>query len=114
LTQLEQLDVSDNRLTTLPDLEQANLILLLVSADFIASDYCYDIDMGRALERHEAREARVIPVIVRDVSWQAALFEKLPALPKDDKAVTTWPNKDTAWRNVAEGIEKAIKELRKK
>ena len=96
------------------NLEQADLILLLVSADFIASDYCYDLEMKRAMERHEAGEARVIPVIVRDVSWQAAPFGKLQALPKDGKAVTTWPNKDTAWRNVAEGIEKVIKHLREK
>jgi internalin A len=94
------------------NLKQANLILLLVSADFIASDYCYDIEMKRALARHEAGEARVIPVIVRDVSWQAAPFGELQALPTDGKAVTTWPNRDTAWRHVAEGIEKAIKDLR--
>ena len=53
------------------NLEQADIILLLVSADFIASDYCYDIEMTRALERHRAGTARVIPVIVRDVNWCA-------------------------------------------
>jgi internalin A len=92
------------------NLERAEIILLLVSADFIASDYCYDIEMKRALARHEAKEATVIPIIVRDVSWHSALFGKLQALPKDGKAVTIWPNKDTAWRNVSEGIEKVIKE----
>jgi internalin A len=71
------------------NLEEADIILLLVSADFIASDYCYDIEMKRALERHESGEARVIPIIVRDVSWQSAPFGKLQALPINGKAVKT-------------------------
>ena len=82
-----------------------------MSADFIASDYCYDIEMKRAMERHQASEASVVPVIVRNVSWRKTPFAKLQALPKDGKAVKTWPDKDTAWRDVAEGIEKAIEEL---
>ena len=96
------------------NLERAAIILLLVSADFIASDYCYDIEMNRALERHNNNEARVIPVIVRDVSWRNAPFGKLQALPKEGKAIPLWSNKDSAWRNVAEGIEKVAEELRKK
>lgn len=96
------------------NLERANIILLLVSANFIASDYCYAIEMKRALERHEKGEARVIPVIIRDVNWGQAPFAKLQALPKDGKAVTKWANKDTAWRNVSEGIEKAAKSVRQK
>ena len=96
------------------NLERANIILLLVSADFIASDYCYDIEMNRALERHQAGEARVIPIIVRDVNWHAAPFGKLQALPKDGKAVTLWPDRDNAWRQVADGIEKVIQELRQR
>jgi internalin A len=94
------------------NLEEADIILLLVSADFIASDYCYDIEMKRALERHESGEARVIPIIVRDVSWQSAPFGKLQALPINGKAVKTWPDRDTAWQSVAEGIERVVKELK--
>ena len=96
------------------NLERADLILLLVSSDFIASDYCYDKEMTRALQRHDAGEARVIPVIVRDVNWSKAPFAKLQALPKDGKAVTLWPDRDCAWRNVAEGIERAAEELRQR
>jgi internalin A len=96
------------------NLEDADIILLLVSADFIASDYCYEKEMKRALERHEKKEARVIPVIVRDVNWKIAQFAKLQPLPKDGKAVTTWPDRDTAWRNVSEGIEKVVEEIRKR
>src|SRR5690242_12654153 len=48
-------------------LENASLILLLVSPDFLASDYCYDIEMRHALEKHDAGTARVIPILVRPV-----------------------------------------------
>jgi internalin A len=94
------------------NLEQADIILLLVSADFIASDYCYEKEMTRALERHEKNEARVIPVILRDVNWRAAPFARLQALPKDALAVTRWPDKDSAWRNVSEEIEKVAGRMR--
>ena len=94
------------------NLERADIILLLVSANFMASDYCYEIEMNRALERHEKSEARVIPVIVRDVNWRNAPFAKLQALPKDGLAVTKWTDKDSAWRNVSEGIEKVARQTR--
>jgi internalin A len=95
------------------NLERADIILLLVSSDFIASDYCYGKEMARALERHERNEARVIPVIVRDVNWRNAAFAKLQSLPSDGIAVTKWPDKDSAWRNVSEGIEKVASQMRK-
>jgi len=96
------------------NLERADIILLLVSADFIASDYCYENEMRRAMERERAREVRVIPVIVRDVNWSKSPFAKLQALPKDGMAVTKWPDKDSAWRNVSEGIERVVDEIQKK
>ncbi len=95
------------------NLERADIILLLVSSDFIASDYCYDIEMKRALERHQKGEARVIPIILRDVNWKIAPFAQLQALPKDGLPVTKWPDKDSAWRNVSEGIERVVEEMRK-
>jgi internalin A len=94
------------------NLERADIILLLVSADFIASDYCYDIEMKRALERYEAKEAEVIPVIIRDCSWQSAPFGKLQALPKDAKAVNntkSWDSRDAAWTDVERGIATVIR-----
>ncbi|MBI3423399.1 MAG: leucine-rich repeat domain-containing protein [Acidobacteria bacterium] len=93
------------------NLEQAKIILLLVSVDFMASDYCVEVELKRALERHEKGEARVIPIIIRDVNWRDALFAKLQALPKDGKPVDLWLKKDSAWRNVADGIEKVAREL---
>ncbi len=93
-------------------LDSAQVILLLVSPDFLASDYCWDIEVKRAMERHEAGEARVIPVILRPVDyWQEASFGKLQALPTNAKPVTTWENRDEAFRIVAQGIRNAIAQL---
>ena len=95
-------------------LRSADIVLLLISADFLASDFCYDHEMTRAIERHNASDAFVIPIIVRPVSWRSAPFSKLQALPKDGKPVETWTYKDEAWVNVAEGIQRAVEELRKR
>jgi internalin A len=94
--------------------QRADLILLLASADFIASDYCFEIEMKGALERHKKKEASVIPVIIRPCRWQSAPFGKLQALPKDGKPVTSWSSQDEAWLSVEEGIEKAAEEIRKR
>src|SRR5215210_2691574 len=84
------------------NLESAHIILLLISPNFIASEYCYDKEMTRAMQRHEAGEARVIPIIIRNVdNWQAAPFGQLQAVPKDGKPVNTWSNRDEAWVDVA-------------
>lgn len=97
------------------NLERADIILLLVSADFIASDCCYDKEMTLALQRHEQGAARVIPIIIRASTWHSAPFGRLQPLPTDGRAVATWgPDKyarDTAWKNVADGIEKVLREL---
>lgn len=94
------------------NLEEADIIVLLISAHFIASDFCYDIEMTRALERHDAGEARVIPIIVRKSDWSSAPFARLQALPKDALAVTSWTNQDEAWTDVAMGIRRAAESMR--
>ncbi len=92
-------------------LNEAQIILLLISADFMASDYCYDIEMKRAMERHDANEAVVIPVILRSCVWQGAPFGKLLGLPKDMKPVDAWTNSDQAFTNIAQGIRKVVEKL---
>jgi hypothetical protein len=94
------------------NLGAADIILLLISADFLDSDYCYEIEMRRALERHERREAAVVPVILRPVDWGDAPFGKLQALPKGAKPVTTWRNQDEAFKSVADGIHRIVEKLR--
>lgn len=92
-------------------LESARVILLLVSPDFMASDYCYDREVKRALERHEAKTARVIPVLLRPVYWESSPFAKLQALPKNARFVTQWRNRDAAYLDVVRGIRAAIHEM---
>jgi hypothetical protein len=92
-------------------LNSATIILLLISPDFLASDYCYDIEMQRAMERHELGEARVIPVILRPVDWQGAPFGHLKSLPRDGRPVTEWDNCDAAFLDIAQGICQAAKQL---
>ncbi|MBW4500547.1 MAG: TIR domain-containing protein [Scytonema hyalinum WJT4-NPBG1] len=92
-------------------LNTARIILLLISSAFIASDYCWDVEVKRAMERHEAKEARVIPVILKPVDWKRAPFSKLQALPKNGKPVIKWGNRDEAFENVAQGIRVAVEEL---
>ena len=95
------------------NLNTAQIILLLVSPDFIASDYCYSIEVKRALERHEHGEACVIPVILRPIYWQGTPFGKLQALPTDAKPVTdpSWSTQDRAYLNITTGIRRTIQEL---
>jgi tetratricopeptide (TPR) repeat protein len=92
-------------------LKGADIILLLVSANFLASDYCYDIELKLAMERHEKGEARVVPVILRPCDWSGAPFGKLQALPKNAKPVTTWANQDEAFTDIAKGIRHAAEDL---
>lgn len=89
-------------------LNAAQFILLLISPDFLASDYCYGVEMQRALERHTRGEARVIPIIFRPTDWQRTPLGKLQALPKDAKPITIWQNQDEAFFNVAVALRDAI------
>ncbi|MBV9157303.1 MAG: tetratricopeptide repeat protein [Acidobacteriaceae bacterium] len=92
-------------------LNEAEIVLLLVSPDFVASGYCYDVEMSRALERHKNGEARVIPIILRPSDWKTAPFARLKALPKDGKPATEWPSLDRAFVNVADGLRSVAEEL---
>ena len=85
-------------------LDRADIVLLLVSADFLASDYCYDVEMMRAMQRHERGEARVIPVILRPCDWHSALFGGLNAVPPDGKPVTKHATLDDGFLKVAKAI----------
>lgn len=94
-------EISDN-------LERADIVLLLVSPDFLASDYCYDRELKRALERHKAGSCTVVPVILRPCDWHDTSFGKLTATPKDGKPITQWPDIDAAFLDVTKAIKGAI------
>jgi len=97
-------------------LARSDIVLLLISAAFLHSDYCWDKEMTRALERQEQGLARVIPIILRPVEdgWQSTVFGRLKALPRDGKPVTKWANRDAAWADIVNGIRKAAKELQER
>ncbi|WP_299111927.1 toll/interleukin-1 receptor domain-containing protein [uncultured Winogradskyella sp.] len=88
----------------------ANIILLLISVDFIASDYCYDIEMKAAFERHKQDEAIVIPIILTDCDWLETPIAELQALPKNGIPINDeyWKDKEKALRLVAKEIRKIV------
>jgi CheY-like chemotaxis protein len=92
-------------------LKEADIVILLVSAYFVNSDYCHDVEMEVALKRHEKGESVVIPVLVRHVDWEGAKFSHLQGLPTNMKPVTSWLDRDEAWTNVAKGIRRTVEHL---
>jgi len=94
------------------NLEAADIILLLISADFLASDYCYDMEMRRAMERHEEGTALVIPVSLRPCDTNGPDFMKLQGVPKDFKPVVKWEHQDDAFTDIAKGIRAAAEKIR--
>jgi hypothetical protein len=91
-------------------LDTADIVLLLVSPDFMNSNYCYGIEMKQAIDRHNAGEARVIPILLRPTDWQGAPFDKLQALPTNAEPTTCWRNRDKAFLDVEQGIRKDIQQ----
>ena len=86
------------------ELESSDLFIPLVSIDFINSDYCYDIELNRAMELHGSGNFRVVPIILRECLWNHAPFGGLLALPKDAKALTGWSDRDEAFTSIARSI----------
>jgi flagellar basal body-associated protein FliL len=95
-------------------LNEAQIILLLISNDFIASDFCWDKEMERAMQRHKAGGAVVIPILLRSCDWSGAPFGNLQGLPKDMKPVKDWADRDQAFTNIARDIRKQVEKLTSK
>ena len=89
------------------NLETANIVLLLVSPDFIASDYAHS-EMERALERQESGSAIVVPIIIRACDWQNSPIWELQVLPKEGRPVKSWRDPDRAWLDVTQGLRQLI------
>jgi|GEM_PF-1715546 len=92
-------------------LNTAQIILLLVSSDFMASDYCYNVEMKRAIERHKRGEARVIPIILRPAHWEGTPLRQLQALPINGMPITNWDHQDKAFSQIAQEIKKVVQKL---
>ncbi len=98
-------------------LESAQIILLLISIDFINSDYCYDVELAKAIEKHKSGRVRVIPIILRDCDWKILpvgdmYLGDLQALPEDTLPIEEWNSRDKAFANIARGIRQAVQEIR--
>lgn len=92
-------------------LATSDIVLLLISPDFLNSDYCYRTEMQCAIDRHFNGSARVIPIILRPCDWKRTPIGRLSALPKDGRPVISWSRRDDALLDVAEGIRRAVEEL---
>ncbi len=112
-------DWHDRRLTAGSELDTAlrerfesdAVILLLVSADYISSEYCWQTELVIAMNRHNAGQARVIPIILRPCDWRIDPISKLLAAPRDGMPVSSWPDRDAAWLDVVQKIRAAISEI---
>jgi hypothetical protein len=93
------------------NLKKADIIVLLISIDFINSKYCYDVEMDAALDRQADDKTKVIPVIARSCLWKSTRFAPFRALPTDGKAIVTWPDRDVALTDVADGIRVVAEQI---
>lgn len=89
-------------------LKDANIVLLLISPDFISSDYCYDVELAHALRRHNSGECAVVPIFLREVDISGAPFAELQGLPEGGVPVTSWPNQDEAFADVARNLRRIV------
>lgn len=93
----------------LSHLENADLILLLISTDFLVSDFCWHQELTGAMERHHAGTAKVLPIFVDHCDWKGAPFGKLQGVPQDAVPVTAYENPEEAWTEVANAVRQIIK-----
>ena len=94
-------------------LASADIVLLLVSIDFINSEYCYNVELEQANKRYQEGRTRVIPVIVRECLWKHTSFAGFHALPREAQAITTWDDRDKALKDVVEGLYAVVQEMQK-
>jgi len=94
--------------TIMAEMEKANIIILLISVDFNASDFIWNKELAEAMKRHEAGTAYVVPIILRPCKWFSMPYAKLQALPRNAKPVVEYDNQDMAFTEIATGIESLV------
>ena len=94
--------------TIMAELNKANIILLLISVDFNASDFIWDKELASAMKRHEEGTAHVVPIILRKCEWSDLPYAKLQALPRNAKPVTEYANRDEAFTEIVREITKLV------
>jgi TIR domain-containing protein len=95
-------------------LKESEIFLALVSPDFLASNYCYEQEMTKALQRHAEGTLRVVPVILEPCDWKSTPLGKLKALPKDGKAISTWTNQNIAYLDVVTELRRISEQEKSK
>src|SRR5438105_12669351 len=93
-------------------LNKSSIIVLLISQNFIDSDYYYSVEMKRAIKRGEDKKAIIVPIILRPCDWDGLPFSKYEVLPSNEKPVTSWRPQDEAFNDIAQGIRKVVQNLR--
>jgi hypothetical protein len=89
-------------------LEQADIVLILVSIHFLSDEFCWSQQLERAIQRHEKREAVVIPIYARACAWEDTPIERIRGVPHDARPVAKWSDRHAAWTDVARGIQRAL------
>jgi hypothetical protein len=95
------------------ELREADIIIFLVSLDFLASEYCTDVEVRFSLRQHKAGHAIIVPIVIRPVPFRHTDFAHIQALPREGKAVTTWQYEDEAWVDIDEGLRNLIAQMEK-
>ena len=93
------------------ELDEAHVILLLISVDFNASDFIWEKELAAAMKRHDAGTAHVVPIILRKCDWRSLPYAKLQALPRNARPVVDYPSRDDAFTEIAEGIAKLVNSI---
>ena len=89
-------------------LASTQLILLLISPDFLASDYVWSNELKHILRRAKAGEILVIPIIVRAADWHNSPYGMFRPLPSNEVPVHAWTSRDEAYVDIAQGIQTAV------
>ncbi len=104
----QQLHAGEQREEIFRYFDEAHIILCLISPDFVSSDYCYDVEMKRAWQRHELDEAIIIPILLKPVDWSNLPFRVVQVIPRTHKPITKHTNRDLAFTDVAKEIDKVV------
>jgi hypothetical protein len=103
------IDAGDDWVTRINDqLARADVVLLLISANFLASSYCMDVEMRRSVQRADAGETILIPIVIKPCDWKSAPFARFQVLPEGAKPISLWRPRDLAWASVTSDIRAAI------
>ena len=93
------------------ELNTSDIIIFMLSSDFLDSYYCYDIEMKKAIEREKRGECKIIPVIVRACMWDETPLKNFLAFPKDGKSIEQYERKDDAYLEIAKGVREIVQSM---